>query len=106
VFVKIDFLKINERQIQSMNARALPKPSNEVNKAVGSFGDYLKDGIDKVNALDHDSRQITQKFMMGEVENIHDVTIAAEKAGLAFRTMMSLRKKMTDAYRELTQIRL
>ena len=43
---------------------------------------------------------------MGKVDNLHDVMIAGEKAGLAMKTMNTLRKKVLEAYREVSQTRL
>jgi flagellar hook-basal body complex protein FliE len=92
--------------VGSMDKQLKPGSQGAVGDAAQSFADVLKENIDEVNQLQLESREMTKKFMIGEVENIHDVTIAAERAGLAMKTLLALRKKMTEAFRDVSQIRL
>ena len=104
--MSLDFLKINERMVSSFEDTVNIKPKNAVNQAVGSFSDYMAKAVEDTNDLSRESKDITQKFLMGEVENVHDVMIASERAGLAMKTMMSLRKKIMEAYRDISATRL
>jgi flagellar hook-basal body complex protein FliE len=104
--MEMDFIKLNEAAVRSMQKKQQVKPVNDLDKASRGFGEYLKENVDAVNKLQMDSRRATELFMLGELENVHDVTIAAEKAGLAMKTLLTVRKKVTDIYREITQIRL
>jgi flagellar hook-basal body complex protein FliE len=104
--VSLDFLKINERMVSSFEDTISMKPKNPVDKAVGNFADYMEQAVDDTNDLSMASKDITKKFLMGEVENVHDVMIASERAGLAMKTMMSLRKKIMEAYRDISSTRL
>lgn len=104
--MELDFIKLNENAVRSMQKKQQPVTANGIGKNTKGFGAYLKDNIDAVNQQQLDSRKATELFMLGELENIHDVTIAAEKASLSMKTLLTIRKKVTDIYREITQIRL
>ena len=67
---------------------------------------YLENQLEAVREAQLHSKNMTKDFMMGKVDNLHDVMIAGEKAGLAMKTMNTLRKKVLEAYREVSQTRL
>lgn len=71
-----------------------------------SFGDVLSAAISKVNKDQLQSAQIKRDFILGKVENIHDVQIQSEKALLSFQTFMAVRGKVVEAYKEIMRIQL
>lgn len=104
--MKIDFFKMNERILKSTNSKPFAVDTNNLDKAKSSFGKILKANIDHVAGLQSESKELVKGFMMGRVENIHDVTIAGEKAGLAMKTLNTMRKKVLEAYKEISNTRL
>lgn len=72
----------------------------------GSFGDVLNTAISKVNDEQLKSTQMKQDFVLGKIENIHDVQIQSEKALLSFQTFMAVRGKVVEAYKEIMRIQL
>ncbi len=75
-------------------------------EAKPSFSQLMKDNLDKVNQLQIESDQITTDFALGKVENIHDVTIAAEKAKLALNMTVAIQGKLLSAYQEIMRMQL
>ena len=71
-----------------------------------SFGDYLKDALDKVNDLHVQSEEYKKLSATGELDNLHDVSIAAEKAGTALDLLLSVRNKVVEAYKEIMRIQI
>jgi flagellar hook-basal body complex protein FliE len=104
--MEMDFIKINDRIIQSTRTRPLPPRMNNLDKTSGAFVNYLEDSINQVADLQKESKQMTQGFLMGKVENLHDVTIASERAGLAMKTLNTLRKKILEVYKDVSSTRL
>jgi len=104
--MEIDFLKINNQMIQSTAQKIEKTPDNALGAVSKSFADYLKDGVDWANETSQASKKATTMFALGQIENVHDVTIAAEKASLAMKTVTAVRKKVLDAYRDITSTRL
>ena len=46
------------------------------------------------------------KWMLGETENTHDLTIAINKATTALQYTVTVRDKLLEAYKELMQIQI
>ncbi len=104
--MELDFLKMNQTMIQASEQKVFQKPSNNTEAATRSFGDYLRDSVRDVNNLQNKSKELGEQMAMGELENVHDLMIASEKASLAFKTMNAVRKKIIEAYKEVAQTRI
>lgn len=71
-----------------------------------NFTEILKDALDKVNQMQVESEEYKKILVLGEVDNLHDVTIASEKANVALQVTMSIRNKIVEAYREIMRIQI
>lgn len=71
-----------------------------------SFGQIFKDMLNETSQLQSDARGIAEKFALGEIADVHDVMIAAEKAGVAFELVMEIRNKLVEAYQELMRMQV
>ena len=71
-----------------------------------NFGDLLKNAVEAVNHLQHESGRLEDAVAKGEDVNIHQAIIAGEKAGLSFRLMMQVRNKMLEAYQEVLRMQV
>ncbi|PKK91563.1 MAG: flagellar hook-basal body complex protein FliE [Candidatus Wallbacteria bacterium HGW-Wallbacteria-1] len=78
--------------------------SNEVSGQ--GFMEMLKGAIDKVNDDQIESREMSNKLITGQVENVHDVMIASEKAKLSMQFTMEVRNKIMAAYKEITRMQV
>jgi len=70
------------------------------------FSSLLKNALDKVNELQIQSEEYKQLLATGEVDSIHDVTIAAEKASVALQLTLSIRNKVVEAYQEIMRMQI
>ena len=77
------------------------KPVSSAKNVMDSFSNILNQGIQRVNTLENQSDVLTQMLISGEIENIHDVMIAAEKAEIAINLTMNIRDKAIRAYDEM-----
>lgn len=75
-------------------------------KDKNNFGDLLKDALKQVNQLQIDSEGYKNALAIGKVDNLHDVTIAAEKANVSLQITMSIRNKVVEAYKEIMRIQI
>mgnify|MGYP001767288940 CR=1 FL=1 len=75
-------------------------------KATGSFGEVLKDSIQKVGKLEQDADQEVAKLAKMETQDIHNTMIAIEKADLSFQLMMQVRNKIISAYEEIMRMQV
>ncbi len=79
----------------------------EANPTSGiAFGEYLRDAIGEVNALQQASTQMTDDFIMGRTDSIHEVMIAAEKASLSLQLTLEIRNKVLEAYQEINRMQI
>lgn len=71
-----------------------------------AFNDFLKNALDEVNQLQTESESYTKLLALGQVENIHDVTIASDKAKIALQMTLAIRNKVVDAYKEIMRMQV
>ena len=85
---------------------ALPAPVTPQPTAPGkeSFGDFLSQALDDVNVLQQDSAVAQDQLVRGEAAELHQVMIAAEKAGISFDLLLEIRKKLLEAYQDLMRM--
>jgi flagellar hook-basal body complex protein FliE len=70
------------------------------------FRNALKDAFYRVNNLQKNSEELTKQLAVDpDSVDIHDVTIAAEKARLSLMLTKSIVDRITQAYRELINMR-
>ena len=93
-----------ENNLELLNYNSSVKSfSDKENK---SFSKLLKNNINKVNRMVKDADEMSGKFAAGEVDNIHDVTIAAEKAKTAVKFTSVIQSQVIDAYNEVMRIQV
>ena len=69
-----------------------------------SFADILKSNIEEVAKLQNDANQAVEALATGKSENVTGVMTAVEKSDLAFKTLLSIRGKLMEAYEEIKNI--
>jgi flagellar hook-basal body complex protein FliE len=80
------------------------KPKN--NDAISSFKEIFTDAINNVNGLQNEADNMKVKLATGEVNDIHSVMIASEKASLALQLTVQIRNKLVDAYQEIMRMQV
>jgi flagellar hook-basal body complex protein FliE len=70
----------------------------------GEFQELLKGYMNEVNALQLKAEELDRQLAAGTLENIHEATIAAEKAALALELTIEIRNKVVEAYQEIMRM--
>jgi len=70
------------------------------------FSSLLRDALNKINDLQLQSDEYKQLLATGDVDNLHDVTIAAEKASIALQLTLAIRNKVVEAYQEIMRMQV
>ena len=82
----------------------------EVNKALESnkvdFSELLTNALDRVNDDQINSQNMGEAFMLGEIDSLHDVTIAGMKADLSINLAVEVTNKLLSAYNEIMRLQL
>lgn len=68
------------------------------------FGSMLKDSLKEVNDLQNTKNTMIEAFATGQSENVHDLMINLQKAGLAMQMTTTVRGKVLEAYKELVKM--
>ena len=70
------------------------------------FSALLNSALDKLNQLQLESDEYKRLLVTGDVDNLHDVTIAQEKANISLQLTLSIRNKVVEAYREIMRMQI
>ncbi|MCB1196207.1 flagellar hook-basal body complex protein FliE [bacterium] len=73
----------------------------DVPQGTPKFGKILAGYIDDVSKLQHGANESLQKLATGEIKDVHQVMVAMNEAGVAFKLMMEIRNKLVQAYKEI-----
>lgn len=92
---------------QSMRMPDIKPPAQSMPSQSGKdFKSILLNSLDEVNRLQTEADTQVQKLLTGETDNVAEVLVAANKAGVAFDLLMEIRNKLSDAYQEIQQMRI
>ncbi len=69
-----------------------------------SFTETLQSSLKSVNDLQGQKNTMIESFASGETQNVHELMITMQKAGLAVNLTSAVRNKVLEAYRELTRL--
>ncbi|NLW59337.1 MAG: flagellar hook-basal body complex protein FliE [Firmicutes bacterium] len=70
----------------------------------GEFQELLTKYINEVNELQLKAEELDRRLAAGTLENVHEATIAAEKAALALELTVQIRNKVVEAYQEIMRM--
>ena len=80
------------------------QPEQGGKKEGGKFERILQGYMEEVNKLQLNTEQLDRQLATGTLENIHEATIAAEKAALALELTIQIRNKVVEAYQEIMRM--
>ena len=78
--------------------------TSSTQKLMGSFREVLTDKLEQVDSMHKNAHDKVRQFASGEIENVHDVSIALQKADMALNLATLFREKILTAYDELKQL--
>ena len=98
-------------EIKTIGLNNLALPLDELSqefkpKGGNQFSSFLSNALDRVNELQISSDEYKKLLVTGDVDNLHDVTIAAEKANISLQLTLGIRNKVVEAYREIMRMQI
>lgn len=96
--------KLSQIQTPFLQNQFIPKVQTE-NKTAG-FGEILQKALDEVSSTQKTSDKMTDQLITGEVQDIHEVMIASQKASLTLQMTMQVRNKVVEAYQEVMRMQV
>jgi flagellar hook-basal body complex protein FliE len=70
----------------------------------GVFGSTLAGAVDNLQAMQANADELAVKAVTGDLNDIHDYTIAASEASVAMELTAALRNKAVDAFTEIMRM--
>ncbi|WP_264983334.1 flagellar hook-basal body complex protein FliE [Pseudodesulfovibrio portus] len=95
-----DAMQTRGREIRDTVADRLRKPQ----ESAGGFGDTLKDSLKSVNDMQTEKRVLIEEFASGKTQNVHELMISMQKAGMAMQMTGAVRSKIMQSYKEIMQM--
>jgi flagellar hook-basal body complex protein FliE len=77
-----------------------------VGEAQQQFAANLKNAIEQLNNAQQVSDQKTTALANGQIDDLHDVMITAQKSSIMLQTGVEVQKKVIDAYNEVMRMQV
>ncbi|WP_425806947.1 flagellar hook-basal body complex protein FliE [Desulfitobacterium sp. Sab5] len=90
--------------VQNTNANI--GQTNGIGKASSDFGQFLSDALNQVDALQKTADAASIGLATGQIQDIHTVMIALQKASLSLNMTVEARNKVLDAYQEIMRMQM
>jgi len=88
--------------------RQLHQPTS-IKEQVGNNTDFtsvLKGAMDHVSKAEQESNRKTELLVQGEIDDLHDVMITAQKASITVETAVQIQQKVIDIYNEMMRMQV
>ncbi len=72
----------------------------------GSFSEVLSSALNKLNETQVKADSLSMELLTGEVQDIHQVTIAMQEAKLSMQLAVEVRNKVIEAYQEISRMQV
>lgn len=82
---------------------AAPRGTETISR---SFAALLKEKLEEANSLQHQADALTQQYLTGKVEDVHQVMLALEQANLSLQLLVQVRNKVIEAYQEISRMQI
>lgn len=99
----MDDIAVGKMEINSLS---VPREGQRKAGSAGGFSDALFKAVAEVNSLHQDADKRILNVQAGRSDNLHEAIIALEKADVSFRTMLTVRNKLIEAYQEIMRMQV
>ncbi len=80
------------------------KPGSSEEIKEGKFSDLLSNLIESVNDLQQDAGKMQELMATGDAAELHQIMIAAEKAGISMDLLLEIRNRLVEGYQNLIKM--
>ena len=99
-------MRIEALKLTPVNSSMVEKITPQIEEGKKNFGEFLTEALGEVNSLQQDAAKASFNLAAGKLQDISQVTIAAEKATIAMQLTMQVRNKVVDAYQEIMRMQV
>lgn len=80
--------------------------NEKIEKPQMPFSEFLKNSIYNVSDSQKHTQELTDLLIAGKLDNLHDLTIAAEVSSVNFQALVEVKNRVIDAYKEIMRIQV
>ena len=70
------------------------------------FGELVLDGLDRLDGVQKTADQLSVQAATGDLQNLHDYTIAATQAAVTTQVTVAIRNKAVEAFTEIMRMQV
>ncbi len=85
---------------------AREEPGLERDHPVEDFADLLSDSLNEVSEMEREAEDLSEQFALGEIDDVHRVTVATEKARLALQLTTEVQNRVVEAYDDIMRMQI
>ncbi|CCH50346.1 flagellar hook-basal body complex protein FliE [Pseudodesulfovibrio piezophilus] len=93
-------MDVRRKAVDSTVANSLRKPQAPAQ----GFQDTLTNSIKTVNEMQTEKNTMIEEFASGKRQNVHELMISMQKAGLAMQMTGAVRSKLMQSYQEIMRL--
>jgi flagellar hook-basal body complex protein FliE len=93
-------------QVGTTQSTGLSTATGDVTGSGKDFGNMVLDGIDRLERVQDTSDQLAVKAATGDLNAIHDYTIAATEASVTTQLTVAVRNKAVEAFNEIMRMQV
>ena len=82
------------------------EPIKTGQKGSVSFDTAIKDALKDVSEVQNKADKAIEDFSKGDVQDIHTVVLAMEKADMSMQTLLQVRNKLLNAYNTIMSMQI
>jgi flagellar hook-basal body complex protein FliE len=99
--IRTDAIKSSLLDREGLGNSLISKTNNQLD-----FYDILKDSFKQLNQYQLDADENIQNLVTGQVDDIHSVMIAIQKAQISLQFAVQIRNRVMDAYQEIMRMQV
>ena len=88
----------NIAEITSDIQPIISEPGKTAQKGSVSFEAAIKDALKETSEVQNSAEKASEDFSKGNVQDVHTVVLAMEKADMSMQSLLQVRTKLLNAY--------
>lgn len=82
------------------------RPERPKDPFPSQFAEMLRDALSQVDQKQKAAAEKIKQFATGEVQDLHEVMLAVQEAGLSLQLTLQVRNKIVEAYQEISRMQI
>ncbi|MFM1650811.1 flagellar hook-basal body complex protein FliE [Brevibacillus sp. B_LB10_24] len=99
-------MEINQIAKVAMLPQAAPAEKASAADTAKSFASFLSDSLEQLNNSQVEAATLTEKFVAGEIQDVHQVMLAGVKSSTELQLAVQVRNKVIESYQEIMRMPL